>query len=100
DPYWKDILGGRDLRVGVGVHTGKASVGNFGSEKRVDYSAVGDTVNSAARIESQCKDFSATLLLSEEAVPKARMKKENLAGTVTLKGRKMATRLYNFSPED
>ncbi|MEM7598727.1 MAG: adenylate/guanylate cyclase domain-containing protein [Pseudomonadota bacterium] len=100
DPYWKDILGGRDLRVGVGVHTGKASVGNFGSEKRVDYSAVGDTVNSAARIESQCKDFSATLLLSEEAVPKARMNKDKLAGTVTLKGRKMVTRLYNFSPED
>ncbi|MEO0751853.1 MAG: adenylate/guanylate cyclase domain-containing protein [Pseudomonadota bacterium] len=100
DPYWKTILGGRDLRVGVGVHTGKASVGNFGSEKRVDYSAVGDTVNSAARIESQCKDFDATLLLSEEAVPKTRMNQKRLAGTVTLKGRKMETRLYNFSPED
>lgn len=99
DPYWKGILGGRDLRVGVGINTGKASVGNFGSAKRVDYGAIGDTVNSAARIESQCKEFSATLLLSEEAVPEAHKSEERLAGTVTLKGRKMETRLYDFSPE-
>lgn len=99
DPYWLDILGDKDIRVGVGIHTGTASVGNFGSEKRVDYSAVGDTVNSAARIESQCKDFSATLLVSEEAVPDAHRREENFAGTVTLKGRKMETRLYDFSPD-
>ncbi len=43
---------GEELHVGVGVHYGPAVVGNMGSERRMDFTAIGDTVNTAARLES------------------------------------------------
>ena len=43
---------GEELNVGVGIHYGPAVVGNMGSERRMDYTAIGDTVNTAARLES------------------------------------------------
>lgn len=46
---------GCDIHVGIGIHTGTAVVGNIGSNLRVDYTAIGDNVNIAARIESQTK---------------------------------------------
>jgi adenylate cyclase len=42
------------IAVGIGLHTGIATVGYIGSEKRSEYTAIGDTVNLAARLESNC----------------------------------------------
>lgn len=55
---------GKTVSFGVGVHVGPAVVGNIGSEKRMDYTAIGDTVNTASRIEGKSK--SGELLISEE----------------------------------
>ena len=43
---------GREISFGVGVHWGSAVVGNIGTEFRMDYTAIGDTVNTAARLEA------------------------------------------------
>jgi adenylate cyclase len=53
------------LAMGIGLHTGPAAVGNFGSRQRFTYTALGDTVNLAARLESLCKDFGVDIVLSE-----------------------------------
>ncbi len=43
---------GRTVSFGIGVHLGEAVVGNIGSPQRMDYTAIGDTVNTAARLEA------------------------------------------------
>lgn len=53
------------VRIGVGLNTGLAFVGNMGSEQRLEYSMVGDTVNVAARLEAGTKATGASILVSE-----------------------------------
>jgi len=52
------------LRLRTGVHTGDAAVGHFGSDQRFTYTAVGDAVNTAARLEGANKAFDTTTLVS------------------------------------
>jgi adenylate cyclase len=60
-----------DLDIGIGIATGDAIVGNLGSEQRFDYSAVGDTVNLASRLEGLTRHFGVHLLINRQTLAEA-----------------------------
>ncbi|MFN3881365.1 MAG: CHASE2 domain-containing protein [Nitrincola lacisaponensis] len=61
-----------NIKLRVGLHTGEASVGNMGSKARFTYTAVGDSVNTAARLEGANKVMGSDILLSKSTVEQLR----------------------------
>ncbi|MEJ2724808.1 MAG: adenylate/guanylate cyclase domain-containing protein [Deltaproteobacteria bacterium] len=53
----KFILEGKPMKIGIGLHTGRAIVGNIGSQTKIEYTAIGDTVNTAARLQEVTKIY-------------------------------------------
>jgi adenylate cyclase len=92
--------GFEDVRIGIGVNSGQCCVGNLGSERRFDYSAIGDAVNIAARLESLSKIYGLSLLVSEETRRDAPSADFLEADLVRLKGRHNATRVFTMIPDE
>lgn len=84
------------LAAGIGINTGPASVGNMGSKQRFAYSALGDTVNLASRLEGQTKAYGVTNLIGEETARKV----SNLAllelDLLRVKGKTEPARIYTL----
>lgn len=84
-----------NIGVGIGINCGNAIVGNIGCDFRMDYTAIGDTVNTASRLEG--KASKSEILISEEVYNaiKGRIKAESI-GSILLRGKEKATTVYSI----
>jgi len=84
----------KKVMMGIGINSGEAVIGNMGSTERVDYTAIGDTVNTSSRLCSKAKG--GQILISEETYNKIRGKiKARNMGEILVKGKVKPIRIYN-----
>ena len=79
---------GRTVSFGIGVHAGEAVVGNIGSPQRMDYTAIGDTVNTAARLEANAPGGTIYISRAVADALEGRICVTSLGDSVKLKGKK------------
>jgi len=81
------------LKIGIGVNTGEAVIGNMGSNTRFDYSAIGDCVNTAARLESATKDVGVDILIGENTAKNCDFELKSLR-PIKVKGKSKYLKIY------
>ena len=88
-------LGKPEVRIGVGINYGVVTVGNIGTEKKMDYTIIGDMVNLASRMEGLTKKYHQPLLISESLHQKVKDEVDcRLIDTVAVKGKTKGVRIY------
>ncbi|EFC42541.1 predicted protein [Naegleria gruberi] len=89
-----------DLRIRVGVNSGNAMIGNVGSKERFNYTAIGDSVNTAGRLETLNKRYETTVLIGQSTYEQAKTKFLCLfVDVVKLKGKSKPTEVYTLETE-
>ncbi len=90
-------LGFEEIAIAVGAHKGPCTLGSIGYEKRLDYTIIGDTVNTAARIEAKTRDWGPnTFLFSASLIQEAEEFVSLSRGSMKLKGKDIEIELFQL----
>jgi adenylate cyclase len=90
----REQAGKPPLRVRIGIESGVAMAGNFGSSSRSIYTAVGDSVNIAARLQVLARDLADDIIIGQGTVAQAARHRFKLLGEVLLRGKEKPTTIY------
>ena len=83
------------VEIGVGIRSGEAVIGNMGSDTRFDYSAIGDPVNTAARLESATKEVGVNILIGQETAKNCKLVLKSLK-PIKVKGKQESLKIYGI----
>jgi adenylate cyclase len=91
----RKAAGSFDLKVGIALNVGYTVVGNIGSERKTEFTAIGDTVNTTSRMESLNKDFGTDIIASESVVEKTGSDFEwKFLAQQSIRGKEHSVKLY------
>lgn len=88
------------LRVRIGIESGQAMAGDFGTSFRSIYTAVGDSVNVAARLEQVARNYPHSIIIGEGTFSRSRRHRFLFLGETLLRGKEKPTKLYTLDPSE